>query len=216
MKIKRVLGIILCSVMILFSSILVFAGNNSEDLPVRTELNEEKRSEAEMVTINEKSISEPLADLQVITDEQEIEKIVSERPELKQYLEQNEPLAGLKIITDQKIVEEIWRENPSVKQLMEKSTEYKLAYVNNNEVKIRDTAALEAVVDEKLSTGDWVLLNQAYSVNDKFLWWEVTLSASGLEGWVVNDYSYLSVSLDEKLSEENMREIDFKTLKFVQ
>ncbi len=134
MKIKRVLGITLCSVMILFSSILVFAGNNSEDLPVRTEeLNEEKRSEAKMITINEKSISEPLADLQVITDEQEIEKIVSERPELKQYLEQNEPLAGLKIITDQKIVKEIWRENPSVKQLMEKSTEYKLAYVNNND-----------------------------------------------------------------------------------
>lgn len=216
MKIKRVLGITLCSVMILFSSILVFAGNNSEDLPVRTELNEEKRSEAKMITINEKSISEPLADLQVITDEQEIEKIVSERPELKQYLEQNEPLAGLKIITDQKIVKEIWRENPSVKQLMEKSTEYKLAYVNNNEVKIRDTAALEVAVNEKLSTGDWVLLNQAYSVNDKFLWWEVTLSASGLEGWVVNDYSYLSVSPDEKLSEENMREIDFETLKFVQ
>ena len=216
MKIKRVLGIILCSIMILFSSILVFAGNNSEGLPGRTELNEEKRSEAEMITINEKGISEPLADLQVITDEQEIEKIVSERPELKQYLEQNESLAGLKLITDQKIVKEIWRENPSVKQLMEKSTEYKLAYVNNNGVKIRDTAALEVAVNEKLSTGDWVLLNQAYSVNDKFLWWEVTLSASGLEGWVVNDYSYLSVSLDEKLSEENMREIDFETLKFVQ
>ncbi len=216
MKKKRVLGIILCSVMVLFSSFLVFAGNGSEDLPARKELNTERRIEAEMVTGNEKNTGEPLADLQVVTDEQEIEKIVSARPELEQYLEKNEPLAGLEIITDQEKIREIWGENPSVKQLMEKSTEYKLAYINNNGVKIRDTAALEAAVNEDLSTGDWVLLNQAYSVNDKFLWWEVELSASGSEGWIVNDYSYLSVSKDVKLSEANMQEIDFETLKFVQ
>ncbi len=28
----------------------------------------------------------------------------------------------------------VWRENPLVKQLMEKSTEYKLAYINNNKI----------------------------------------------------------------------------------
>lgn len=216
MKKKRVLGIILCSIMVLFSSFIVFASNSSEDLPAKTQLNTERRSEAEMVTSNEKGTSEPLADLQVVTDEQEIEAIVSERPELKQYLEQNEPLAGLEIITDQEKIKEIWRENPLVKQMMEKSTEYKLAYINNNNVKIRNTAALNTAVNEKVSAGDWVLLNQEYSVNDKFLWWKVTLSPSSSEGWIVNDYNYLSVSQDAKFSEANMLEIDFTVLKFAQ
>lgn len=213
MKVKRIFGIILCFIVILTSSIMVFAANSHGELLDKSNPESEKESK---IVKDKNGAVEPLANLQVITEEKEIDKIVSERPDVKQYLEKNETLADLEIITDPEKIEDIWREQPLVKQLMEKNPEYKVAYVNNSDVKLRSNPSIDAEVNENLCADEWVLLNQKYSVNSKFLWWEVLESASGSEGWLVNDYSYLNISQIAGLSKTDTLRIDFETLKFIQ
>ena len=181
-----------------------------EESFVRSEVSTEKVLETAERKEYGNSEDEPLANLQVIAEKEEIEKIISEKTEIKQYLEQNEPFADFEVITDEAILKNIWSENPSVKELMDQNPEYKAAYVKNNKVNLRKEPSLKAAVKQNISAGDWVILNQKYSVNEKFLWWEAE-TASGSKGWIANDYRYLIAA--ENLN-ESQTEVDFETLKF--
>ena len=165
MKVKRILGIILCFIVILTSSIMVFAANSHGELLDKSNPESEKESK---IVKDKNGAVEPLANLQVITEEKEIDNIVSERPDVKQYLEKNETLADLEIITDPEKIEDIWREKPLVKQLMEKNSEYKVAYVNNSDVKLRSNPSIDAEVNENvaLDTDDFFLVNTSGRVVD--------------------------------------------------
>lgn len=46
-------------------------------------------------------VKEPFANLEVVTDKETINEIVSENPRIQKYLDQNEVFADLEIITDQ-------------------------------------------------------------------------------------------------------------------
>jgi len=62
---------------------------------------------------------------------------------------------------------------------------------------------------------DWVLLNDNYSLNENYIWWQVSDSSIGYPGWIVNDYIYLSAAQSAGRA-VTVPEIDFDTLKFVQ
>ena len=76
-----------------------------------------------MTAFAAEKVKEPFANLEVVTDKETINEIVSENPRIQKYLDQNEVFADLEIITDQNEIEKIWEENPDVKTLM-KSKEY--------------------------------------------------------------------------------------------
>ena len=80
MKVKRILGIISCLIVILTSSIMVFAANSHGELLDKSNPESEKESK---IVKDKNGAVEPLANLQVITEEKEIDKIVSERPDVK-------------------------------------------------------------------------------------------------------------------------------------
>mgnify|MGYP000214184532 CR=1 FL=1 len=46
-------------------------------------------------------LKSPFANLEVVTDKETINEIVSENPRIQKYLDQNEVFADLEIITDQ-------------------------------------------------------------------------------------------------------------------
>lgn len=189
-KIRSKIGLLICCCILLISSVSVFAADKD---------------------------FEPKANLEVITNRKDIDKIVNENPRLQQYLDQNETFADLEIITDETIIKEICDENPNVKKLMESREYYYLAYVKGNGVRLRNTPSTSGVVNGLLyeSRGDWVLLNDNYSLNQNYLWWQVADSSIGYPGWVVNDYIYLSMKNASGRS-ATTPEIDFETLKFVQ
>lgn len=59
------------------------------------------------------------------------------------------------------------------------------------------------------------LLNDNYSLNENYIWWQVSDSSIGCPGWIVNDYIYLSAAKSAGRA-VTVPEIDFDTLKFVQ
>ena len=212
MKSRKIIGILLCSVIILSGSAMVFAGDNEEkaaitpdNICVNSDVPEKSNKE------------EPLAGLKVITDEEEISRITLENPEIKKYLEQNEPFAELEIITDQSEIKKIWEENPDVKALMQSETHYYLAYVKGTGVRLRSLPSTSAVINGLLyeTENDWVLLNDNYSLNEKYLWWEVEDSSIGFSGLIANDYIYLKTSTDTSRNADDIPEVDFDTLKFI-
>lgn len=188
-KIKRFCKLFICFCVVVASSVTAFAAEKGK---------------------------EPAANLEVVTDKETINKIVSENPRIQKYLDQNEVFADLEIITDQNEIEKIWEENPDVKTLM-KSKEYYLAYVNRNKVCLRNTSSTSGVINGLLyeNRKDWVLLNDNYFVNEKYIWWQVSDSSIGYAGWIVNDYIYLSAA-KSKGRADTVPEIDFDTLKFIQ
>ena len=208
---KKIIGILLCSAILLSGTAIVFASDTAEPNTVKN-ISIKKNNISE--TVDKK---EPLARLQVITDKKEISKITSDNPKVKKYLEQNEPFAELEIIKDQNEIAKIWTENPDVKVLMQ-SKAYYLAYVKENDVRLRKTSLTSAVVNGFLheSSQDWVLLNNNYSLNENYIWWEVVDSSIGYPGWIVNDYIYLRASIDINRNKADVPEIDFNTLKFIQ
>lgn len=143
--------------------------------------------------------------------------IVSENPRIQKYLDQNEVFADLEIITDQNEIEKIWEENPDVKTLMKSKEYYYLAYVKGNGVRLRNTPSTSGVINGLLyeTRKDWVLLNDNYSLNENYIWWQVSDSSIGCPGWIVNDYIYLSAAKSAGRA-VTVPEIDFDTLKFVQ
>lgn len=212
---KKVIGILLSGAILLSGSVMVFAADNAGTNKTANISVKENISNDISVDTDKK---EPLAELQVITDKEEIAKITSENPEIKKYLEQNEPFAELEIITDQSEIEKIWAENPDVKALMQSKTYYYLAYVKGNGVRLRKTPSTSATINGLLyeSKKDWVLLNDNYSLNENYIWWEVADSSIGFPGWIVNDYIYLRASTDVNRNGADVPEIDFDTLKFIQ
>ena len=132
-------------------------------------------------------------------------------------LDQNEVFADLEIITDQNEIEKIWEENPDVKTLMKSKEYYYLAYVKGNGVRLRNTPSTSGVINGLLceTRKDWVLLNDNYSLNENYIWWQVSDSSIGCPGWIVNDYIYLSAAKSAGRA-VTVPEIDFDTLKFVQ
>lgn len=215
MRGKKVIGILLSCAIFLSGSAMVFAADTVESNKGANISVKENGSD----TISEEADKEePLARLQVITDEEEISKITSKNPEIKKYVEQNEPFAELEIITDQNEIEKIWAENPDVKALMQSKTYYYLAYVKGNRVRLRKSPSTSAIINGILyeSKKDWVLLNDNYSLNENYIWWEVADSSIGFPGWVVNDYIYLRASTDTSRNAADVPEIDFDTLKFIQ
>ena len=215
MRGKKVIGLLLSCAIFLSGSAMVFAADTVESNKGANISAKENVSD----TISEDADKEePLARLQVITDEEEISKITSKNPEIKKYLEQNEPFAELEIITDQNEIEKIWAENPDVKALMQSKTYYYLAYVKGNRVRLRKSPSTSAIINGILyeSKKDWVLLNDNYSLNENYMWWEVADSSIGFPGWIVNDYIYLRASTDTSRNAADVPEIDFDTLKFIQ
>lgn len=215
MRGKKVIGLLLSCAIFLSGSAMVFAAdtvesNKGANISVKENVSDTISEDADK--------EEPLARLQVITDEEEISKITSENPEIKKYLEQNEPFAELEIITDQNEIEKIWAENPDVKALMQSKTYYYLAYVKGNRVRLRKSPSTSAIINGILyeSKKDWVLLNDNYSLNENYMWWEVADSSIGFPGWIVNDYIYLRASTDTSRNAADVPEIDFDTLKFIQ
>lgn len=215
MRGKRIIGILLSGMILLSGSVIAFAADNAGTSKVANISVKENISNDISVNTDKK---EPLAELQVITDKEEISKITSENPEIKEYLEQNEPFAELEIITDQSEIEKIWAENPDVKALMQSKTYYYLAYVKGNGVRLRKSPSTSATINGLLyeSKKDWVLLNDNYSLNENYIWWEVADSSIGFPGWIVNDYIYLRASTDTSRNAADVPEIDFDTLKFIQ
>mgnify|MGYP001860914995 CR=1 FL=1 len=215
MRGKRIIGILLSGMILLSGSVIAFAADNAGTSKAANISVKENISNDISVNTDKK---EPLAELQVITDKEEISKITSENPEIKEYLEQNEPFAELEIITDQSEIEKIWAENPDVKALMQSKTYYYLAYVKGNGVRLRKSPSTSATINGLLyeSKKDWVLLNDNYSLNENYIWWEVADSSIGFPGWIVNDYIYLRASTDTSRNAADVPEIDFDTLKFIQ
>lgn len=215
MRGKKIIGILLSGAILLSGSAMVFAADNA-GTNTTANISVKENISNEISVDNDKK--EPLAELQVITDKEEISKITSENPEIKKYLEQNEPFAELEIITDQSEIEKIWAENPDVKALMQSKTYYYLAYVKGNGVRLRKSPSTSATINGLLyeSKKDWVLLNDNYSLNENYIWWEVADSSIGFPGWIVNDYIYLRASTDTSRNAANVPEIDFDTLKFIQ
>ncbi len=212
---EKMIGILLSGAIFLSGSAMVFGADTVEsNKTVNISIKENVSNTISKAADKE----EPLARLQVITDEEEISKITSENPEIKKYLEQNEPFAELEIITDQSEIEKIWAENPDVKAFMQSKTYYYLAYVKENDVRLRKSPSTSATINELLyeSKKDWVLLNDNYSLNENYIWWEVADSSIGVPGWIVNDYIYLRASTDTSRNEADVPEIDFDTLKFIQ
>lgn len=160
---------------------------------------------------------EPIAGLEVITDKSNIKKIVTENPRIKKYLDQNEPFAELEIIVDKGEIKKIWKEKPNVKKLMKSNKDYYLALVKGKNVHLRNETSIageiNGILDE--SKGDWVLLNNDYSLEQNYLWWQVIDSSIGQSGQIMNDYVYLQVK--ELLGHSNPApEVDFETLKIIQ
>lgn len=189
-KIKRFVSLFICCCVVATTSVTAFAAENGK---------------------------EPLANLEVITDKKTINKIATENPRIQKFLEQNEVFADLEIITDQKEIEKIWEENPDVKTKMQSKEYYYLAYVKGNGVRLRNTPSTSGVINGLLyeSRNDWVLLNDNYSLNENYIWWQVSDSSIGYPGWVVNDYIYLSADKSGGRA-QSVPEIDFDTLKFIQ
>lgn len=167
----------------------------------------------EKAEINE----EPLAELEVIKDKRIIDKIVAENPRIQKYLEQNEVFGEFKIITKQSEIEKIWGENPDIEELMQSNENYRLAYVNEEHVHLRNIASTLGEIYGLLEKNkkDWVLLNDNYSLNENYIWWEVSASSIGLSGWIANDYIYLNADKSGGRT-VTVPEIDFNTLKFIQ
>ena len=90
-KIKRLCGLFICCCVVVTSSVTAFAAEK---------------------------VKEPFANLEVVTDKETINEIVSENPRIQKYLDQNEVFADLEIITDQNEIEKIWEENPDVLSLI--------------------------------------------------------------------------------------------------
>lgn len=141
-KIKRLCGLFICCCVVVTSSVTAFAAEK---------------------------VKEPFANLEVVTDKETINEIVSENPRIQKYLDQNEVFADLEIITDQNEIEKIWEENPDVKALMKSKEYYYLAYVKGNGVRLRNTPSTSGVINGLLceTRKDWVLLNDNYSLNEK-------------------------------------------------
>ena len=79
-KIKRLCGLFICCCVVVTSSVTAFAAEK---------------------------VKEPFANLEVVTDKETINEIVSENPRIQKYLDQNEVFADLEIITDQNEIEKI-------------------------------------------------------------------------------------------------------------
>lgn len=186
-KIKRLCGLFICCCVVVTSSVTAFAAEK---------------------------VKEPFANLEVVTDKETINEIVSENPRIQKYLDQNEVFADLEIITDQNEIEKIWEENPDVKTLMKSKEYYYLAYVKGNGVRLRSTPSTSGVINGLLyeTRKDWVLLNDNYSLNENYIWWQVSDSSIGYPGWIVNDYIYLSAAQSAGRA-VTVPEIDFDTLK---
>lgn len=82
-----------------------------------------------------------LCKLEVVTDKETNNEIVSENPRIQKYLDQNEVFADLEIITDQNEIEksgkkiQMWRHWWSQRILLS-------LYVKGNGVRLRSTRAL--------------------------------------------------------------------------
>ena len=152
-KIKRLCGLFICCCVVVTSSVTAFAAEK---------------------------VKEPFANLEVVTDKETINEIVSENPRIQKYLDQNEVFADLEIITDQNEIEKIWEENPDVKTLMKSKEYYYLAYVKGNGVRLRNTPSTSGVINGLLceTRKDWVLLNDNYSLNENYIWWQVSDSSN--------------------------------------
>lgn len=160
---------------------------------------------------------EPLANLEVIKDKETINKIVSENPRIQKYLDQNEVFAELEIMTDQNEIEKIWEKNPEIEKLMKSEEDYRLAHIKGNSACLRDTPSTSGQMIGLLDQNkkDWVLLNNNYSVNENYIWWQVSDSSTGSSGWIANDYIYLNANKNEERTAD-VPGIDFNTLKFIQ
>ena len=86
-KIKRLCGLFICCCVVVTSSVTAFAAEK---------------------------VKEPFANLEVVTDKETINEIVSENPRIQKYLDQNEVFADLEIITDQNEIEKITDEVKSI------------------------------------------------------------------------------------------------------
>ena len=153
-KIKRLCGLFICCCVVVTSSVTAFAAEK---------------------------VKEPFANLEVVTDKETINEIVSENPRIQKYLDQNE------------------------------------VFVKGNGVRLRSTPSTSGVINGLLyeTRKDWVLLNDNYSLNENYIWWQVSDSSIGYPGWIVNDYIYLSAAQSAGRA-VTVPEIDFDTLKFVQ
>ena len=156
-KIKRLCGLFICCCVVLASSVTALAAEKGK---------------------------EPSANLEVVTEKETINKIISENPRIQKYLDQNEVFADLEIITDQSTIEQIWEENPDVKALMNSKEYYYLAYVKGNGVRLRNTPSTSGAINGLLyeTRKDWVLLNDNYSLNENYIWWQVSDSSIGYSG----------------------------------
>lgn len=194
-KVKVVVTMLLMSVLVLSSTLLVSA--------------------KETVT----NPSEPLANLERITDEAVITQISQTHSKVKKALEQNEVLAELEIITDEAEIQKIIQDNPRLGSLMNQKEYTYLARVKGNGVNLRKEPNTSAVINGKLyeTNNDWVLLNDNYSLGEGYIWWEVIDSSIGFPGWIVNDYIYLmeNFNVTNGRAVVSTPEIDFETLKFV-
>ena len=90
-KIKRLCGLFICCCVVVTSSVTAFAAEK---------------------------VKEPFANLEVVTDKETINEIVSENPRIQKYLDQNEVFADLEIITDQNEIEKIWEGTDEVKRIL--------------------------------------------------------------------------------------------------
>lgn len=189
-NVKGKIGLFLCCYMLFSCTCSVFAADNGH---------------------------ETKAGLEVITDKRVIEKIVTENPRIKKYLDQNEPFAELEIIVNKGEIKRIWKENPNVKKLMKSNQDYSLALVKGKNVHLRNETNIAGETNGMLdeSRDDWVLLNKDYSLEQNYLWWQVIESSIGQSGEVVNDYIYLHVKELPRRS-NTTPEIDFETLKIIQ
>ena len=61
---------------------------------------------------------------------------------------------------------------------------YYLAYVKGNGVRLRNTPSTSGVINGLLyeTRKDWVLLNDNYSLNENYIWWQVTAQSVVRDG----------------------------------
>lgn len=228
--IKKLSRILLAGGLILVSALSVSAAEQKKEVmevaffdemgkqvKVTKEMEDSFRKQVAVDKENAEVNEEPLAELEVIKDKRIIDEIVSENPRIQKYLEQNEVFAEFEIITNQNEIEEIWVENPEVKELMQSYENYRLAYVNDEHVHLRNTASTSGEINGLLEQNkkDWVLLTDNYSLNENYIWWEIAASSIGASGWIVNDYIYLNADKSGGRA-VTVPEIDFNTLKFIQ
>lgn len=169
---KRQLGFKIAILMILLIIPVgaVFAMNSDEEVV-----------DAGKKIVNDETNQEVIAGLEIITDQDELNEVIEDNPKVAEYLEQNEVFGELEIITDLEVIQQITDENP---ELAYACALYTFAYIKGDEVCLRNTHDLEGTINGKLSESnkDWVVLNDNYSVDEGYLWWEVVDSSIGSSG----------------------------------